>query len=232
MSDLITLTHDISDTQLAIMPALEAARKAALAEAATITTVTNPFDAECATEAARGCKTLAKDVEAARKAVKQPILDLGRKIDDTAKEFVGPLTQEVNRIERAVGAYQAAEREKAEKAKRAAQEEERRIREEAARKAAFAESDEEAEQALNAAADQVSTLRQETAKIERKPAGTALLMQRKWEVEDIEALFEARPELVRLEPNGDAIRALLKSSKKLPSIPGLRVWEEAKTSIR
>ncbi|MDP0498706.1 MAG: hypothetical protein Q7P63_01280 [Verrucomicrobiota bacterium JB022] len=232
MSELLHLSHDVSGTELAVAPALHEARGAALKAAAEITTVVDSWDAEVATDAVRQCKNLAKEVEAARKQVKQPILDLGRKIDDTSKEFSKDLNAQVQRLERLLGAYQAAEREKAEKARRAALEEERKIREAAQREAAEAFTDEEAEQALNNAADQVSALRQQNTTLDYKPAGTALLIQRKFEVEDIDALFQARPELCKIEPNNEAIRSLLKVSKKLPSIPGIRAWEEAKSSIR
>jgi len=53
--------------------------------------------------------------------------------------------------------------------------------------------------------------------------------RRTCEVIDIKALYAARPDLCVIEPNGAAIRAQIPHNQ---TIPGLRVWSEAKASVK
>lgn len=62
-----------------------------------------------------------------------------------------------------------------------------------------------------------------------KPEGVAVRQSYKFEVTDIKALFKARPDLCVIEPNNAAIRAQIPHNQ---NIPGLRIWQEAKASIR
>jgi hypothetical protein len=64
-----------------------------------------------------------------------------------------------------------------------------------------------------------------------KVAGVGSKTTWKFSVEDIHALFTARPELCIIEPNGAAIRAILKPNNGKP-IPGLRIWQEAGAIVR
>jgi hypothetical protein len=65
-----------------------------------------------------------------------------------------------------------------------------------------------------------------------KIEGMALRHEMKFEVTDIHALFEALPGMVILSPNTAAIKAHLKTLPEGTSLPGVRHWKEAKTSIR
>lgn len=65
-----------------------------------------------------------------------------------------------------------------------------------------------------------------------KLTGIATGSDLKFEVEDITALYEAAPYLVKLEPNTAAIKAALKQLGKDQRLPGVRHWREAKTVIR
>ena len=62
-----------------------------------------------------------------------------------------------------------------------------------------------------------------------KPEGVALRQSWKFEVVDINALFMARPDLCVIEPNNAGIRAQIPHNQ---SLPGLRIWQEAKASVR
>ena len=62
-----------------------------------------------------------------------------------------------------------------------------------------------------------------------KPEGVALRQLWKFEVVDIRALFKARPDLCVIEPNNASIRAQIPYNQ---SLPGLRIWQEAKASVR
>jgi len=65
-----------------------------------------------------------------------------------------------------------------------------------------------------------------------KAAGTALRMETKFEITDIYALFDAVPGMVILTPNKAAIKAQIKTLPEGASLPGVKHWQEAKTTIR
>lgn len=217
-------------------------RDEALTEARKIKTVEDAFDAECAADAMRQLKDLSRGVEDARKIVKEPVLKLGRQIDGLAKDFCEPLDAEYKRIGTLLGGYQRREKEKAEAAERKAREEAERIQREAEndvlrlkRDALANAKSEEDIAAINQKADEILDKAQiaaaETLAVSGpvKPKGTAVRTMLKFEVTNIEALYASHPECVRLEPNGEVIRALIKYNR---NIPGLRVWEETTASIR
>ena len=62
-----------------------------------------------------------------------------------------------------------------------------------------------------------------------KPEGVAVRSLWKFEVTDINALFKARPDLCVIEPHNANIRAQIPYNQ---SLPGLRIWQEAKASVR
>lgn len=235
MSTALTL-NGLQNAQIDILPEVFTRRDVAVLEARQITSIGDAFEAECAADALRGVSTIAKEIEAARKIVKDPVLALGKKIDETAKTFVSDLLTEEARLQRLLGDHQAAEQRKADKLRREAQEEADRLAREAATAARAAEratNDAQAEQAQQAAAvAEVAAVeaRVAVAEIKREaPSGTVLRQTYKFEVDDIKALFKARPDLCVIEPNGAAIRAQIPHNQQ---IPGLRIWCEAKASVR
>ncbi len=227
--DQILEIEGIDEAKIVIAETYFDKKAVALIDARGITAVRDGFTAEFATEILRGLKEIIREVEDSRKIVKAPILDLGRQIDGKAKTFVKDLTEETNRLSRLIGAWQAAEREKQAKARCEALEKERQAREEALRKAQAAGTPDEEQMAVVEGANAVQAARQAVAATKAaEPQGTRLLKFKKFEVLDIQELFRSRPECVRLEPNGDVIRALI---KKTDSIPGVRIWEEVKTVV-
>lgn len=124
----LTLTG-IRETSVSISPKAEEAKQAALADVRDITTVDDEFAMACATDALRNLKQLTKDVEDARKAVKAPVLDLGRTIDGLAKNFLADVEKEASRVNKLLNAYAAEQRRIQMEAERKRQEEERRQRE-------------------------------------------------------------------------------------------------------
>lgn len=125
-SNLINLTN-ISDAKISISQNVFDKKFELLGLSAAIITVGSFEEQESATQALNAISKLLKDVEAARKTVKSPVFELGRKIDELAKNFSGELESEKNRISRLIGSY-VAEQERQRLA------EERRLREEAERK--------------------------------------------------------------------------------------------------
>ena len=104
------------------------------------------------TNAVRDIKRLLKEVEEGRQAAKAPALDIGRKIDAAAKEFVATLEAEVNRLTGLLTTYETQQRRIAAEAEAKRQAEIRK--QEAEARAAQAEIERkarEAEQARQAA---------------------------------------------------------------------------------
>lgn len=239
MSTALTLTG-LQSAEIAIADEARAMRDKLLVEIRDITAVSDAFDADVAADVLKRATQLTRGIEANRTTVKAPVLDLGRKIDALAKEIVADLTVEIGRVSRVLGDYQIAEKRKAEAAERLARDEARRIQAEAEQKAReaakAANSDTEALAAASeimdtAAAKIVETRKAIVSTVAPKAAGTAVREDVCFEVTDIVALYAARPELVNLEPNGSAIRAICKANPKL-QLPGLRHWTEGKTNIR
>jgi hypothetical protein len=236
MSDLqITVAGSLPKPTIAIVPAALEARRVALAVSSECKEITGVMDLEAAAAALTTIKGLTRSVEDSRKEVKAPVLEVGRNIDAVAKDYLAPLEAESKRLSAMVGTYQEAARRKAEKER----EEAARVQAEAVAEmqrkqaAAVAAGDEEAADAARAeAADKIAEAQINLANAEGpRPEGIVTKTAWKFEVTDIEALHKARPELVVLEPNNAAIRAVVKASNG-KAIPGLRVWQEAGAIVR
>ena len=239
MSTALTITG-LQSAEISIAAEARELRDKLLVEIREVTSVSDAFDADVAADVLKRATQLSRGIEADRSTVKAPVLALGKQIDALAKEIVAELDGEIGRVSRVLGAYQLAEKQKAEAAERLASDEARRIQAEAeqnARKAAqAAPTDTEAlavasEIMDTAAAKIVETRKAIVSTVAPKAADTAVRVDVCFEVNDIVALYAARPELVNLEPNGTAIRAICKANPKL-QLPGLRHWTEAKTNIR
>jgi hypothetical protein len=150
-------------------------RDDALALASSITSITDPMEDAEAANALRGLNEILREVERARKAVKEPVLAISRKIDETARTFIAEVLDEKDRLEMLRGKF-------------------------------LSEAGQEA-------------------------AGDKAVIRDRWrfEVANIEQLFAAHPELCRIEPDGEKIRELLKTTQV---VPGLRVWQEVKAGVR
>lgn len=239
MSTALTLTG-LQSAQIDVSAEARELRDKLLIEIRDITAVSDAFDADVAADVLKRATQLTRGIEADRTTVKAPVLALGKKIDALAKEITAELNDEIGRVSRVLGSYQLAEKQKAEAAERLARDEARRIQAEAEQKAReaakAADSDTEAlaaaSQIMDAAAEKiVETRKAIVSTVAPKAADTAVRVDVCFEVDDIVALYAARPELVNLEPNGAAIRAICKANPKL-QLPGLRHWTEAKTNIR
>jgi hypothetical protein len=145
-------------------------------------------------------------------------------------------------MEKARAAQEAAARKQAELEEKAsrARSAERRAEFEAqaakvkeAAEAAAAEAAAKADAEVEATIEKVAEQRLVASGAARtKIGGTALRMEVKFEIEDIYALYEAAPGLVILSANNAAIKAQLKNLPAGASLPGVKHWKEAKTTIR
>jgi len=237
----LTVAGPIEAPDIELTPASFEARRMALALAEGVTEIKSPEDAKLAAETYSTVKNLLRELESCRKAVKDPILEAGRKVDFIAKEFGKELEAHSKRLSLLVGAYQERERAKAEEARREAFRKEEAIKIELAeneRKRILAESKgrtgtmmEDIGELREQAIDKIAEVRVEAAQAADLQAGVSVRKNYKFEVESIEALFAARPDLCVIEPNNAAIRAIIKASNG-KQIPGLRIWSETPAIVR
>lgn len=239
MNDTKTLILAGEGYQLAIAPEAEQLKADLLTRASAITRVSGPDENEAARAEIKALAAMRNQVEKSRKAVKEPVLQVGRDIDAKAKDFVGAIEFEEKRISGLVGDYAAeVERERQQalremEAKRQAEEKARREEEEKARaaeaariaaeQAAWEATDEAqaakaaeaariAEEQAKAAAEEKARLEAEASKPILAPAkaeGVKFVLD--YEVSDITRLYHSRPEFVKLEAKRAEILAWLKT---------------------
>ena len=193
----------------------------ALTDAENVVTVNDVFEANTAATAQKALKHLLTQIEDSRKAVKAPILQIGRNIDAIAKEFVMDVVTEEERIAKLLGAYQRIERDKKVAAQREAMAAENAIMIEQAKKAA--DSGDVMQPIEQTALAKIAELRNQVAHKHDAVAGVKVKTTTKFEVLDAAVLLQARPDL--FTPDDRKIRAALKHTK---TIPGINVWEETK----
>lgn len=237
MNAVLTLTG-LGSPEITLTAEARRTRDALLAEAGECTAVGDQLDADAAAAVLQRLKGWTRQIEAGRATAKAPVLALSRKIDGLAAELVAPVEAQSQRISRLLGEYQAEARRKAAEKLREHQRQEEALRRQAAAEMAAiereasgsAEAEARKEAVVQQYQQQVAEGRQ--ALIAAAPpriAGTAVREDWKFEVTDIQALYRAHPQLVVLQPNHTAIRAIVKHNQ---NIPGLRVWKEASTIIR
>ena len=207
-----------------------------------ITLVDSPATQLAATEVARRAQGFLKELEASRKSVKQPVLEIGRHIDKLADELAAPVKTEMQRVGAMVAKFQTLEesrvavekltRENAEReAMRAkfAAEDAARIKEAGITNEADLAKAIQAESDAKAASD--AAYRTLTAPMPSavKATGSVTKKVLRYEVTDIHALYKAMPHLVKLEANVAAIKSTCTADMV---IPGLKLWEETTTSFR
>jgi hypothetical protein len=218
--------------------AARATRDQLLIEAARVTAVADRLDADDAISVLRQLKTFLSEIEKQRELVKAPVLKLSRDIDGLARELVADVKTHESRISRLCGAFEAEERRKAEDARRAAEAEAARIAYEAAQATRKAIHTAVTPEAAVRATDEISGKAQtQIAEVRAavvappKPAASTLRGDVCFEVTDIKALHAAEPNLVTLEPNGTAIRSIIKANPNI-QLPGVRHWIEQKLNLR
>lgn len=146
--------------RVVVDPRLAELRDAALERSALIGAVTDDASNAAATAVMQDLKGLLSTIEKTRKAAKEPVLDLGRQIDEVARRESEDIKAELERVNRAAADYQTAQMERVRAQERARAEEAARIererqeamqRIEQERLAAEAEARQKAEKELAAA---------------------------------------------------------------------------------
>ena len=238
MSDLL-ITPNIGGAIVTAADAAKVRRDELLTLAGTVTTVTDRLDADDATATLRQLTEFSKHIETQREQAQAPVLALQRSIQALAKELTATITTEATRIGRVLGEFEAAERAKAEDERLKAQAEIARVAEETRKKAVeaykAADGDLAAARAVDdvvaAGAAKVAEIKQQAAAVvPPKATGSKLRGTICFEVTVIKQLYAENPTLCIVEPNGTAIRAILKQNPNL-QVPGLRHWIEQKLSV-
>ena len=237
--DVLTITPAMGVVAVSAKEAAIERRNDLLTQARAITSVADRFDADCAIAVQRDLKAFADGIEAARVLAKEPYLTTGRDIDALAKELKAEIENEGKRVSRLVGAFELAERNRAEDERRKAEAEAARIAAEASRAAAEAAAKERTLEAKERAADNVFAVaqtkivevRQAAANaVPSRPSGVSVRQYPKYEVTDIRALYAAHPDYCNIEPNGSVIIGIMRQNPNI-KIPGVRTWWEAGASV-
>lgn len=118
---------DNAALQVSIAPGAITAKTRALEESEMVSKVENACQQSFAVAAQAGLDSLIRITEKARKQIKQPVIELGRKIDAQAESFVKELTDERNRVTMLVANFQALELARVRAAEAAARMEAERI---------------------------------------------------------------------------------------------------------
>lgn len=248
MSNLI-LVSGVPGVSVTIGSQAYTDRQTALDDARMVRAVSDQFGQESAVDALRAVKALIAETEKARKAVKAPVLDLGKRIDTLASEFTGELEREAARLSGLLTAYELEQRRIAAEEQRKRDEAERKAREEAARiererqeaeRKALQSGDTEARQAAariaaeraKAEADAriAAAVAAQNAPVVERAQGQVVSDHWTFDVVDIHALAAACPDLVTITPKRADILALIKSGTR--EIAGLTIRQETSVSVR
>jgi hypothetical protein len=248
--------RNVGSVEIAIAPSAAAIRDDAIAAAGWVAQVASHAQFAAAAEALKGLRSVAKAVEASRTAIKAPVLDLGKKIDATAKAFVAEVDQEITRLTGLMTQWEIEQRRLAAEAERQRQEEERRVR--AAEEAKLAEIRRQQQAAARAellantereraAAEAQRIAAESAAAIERaaaaerqanlpavveppKVAGTVVREDWTFEVLDLKAFAQAHPDLVEITiRRADVLKMIRGGCRQLAHA---RIYTETKVGVR
>jgi hypothetical protein len=206
--------------------------KIALEVGSFVTVVKNPRQNELAVSAQKELKTYLSNVEKARKEIKRPIIDLGKKVEEIADQLVSKVQAEFNRVSSLVNAYQMVER------ARIAKEEEARL--EAMRKA-----EEERQKAVDIATTTAereeinATFARQTSLIPAVQPATKVegqIVKEEWDFEVVDPfmLIKMHPNFVRISALKDCFdRLAIKDALKTGfTVYGIKAWKQTNSTVK
>jgi len=225
---------------LSISAESEEHRNKLVLAAKTVTSITDNQTNLAARNAAVSIRECLKETEAERVRLNTPLLRGQRTLKAMSDEFCEPLVQELDRLERLAAAFMEDEKQRV-------------ARESAEQDSKLARLLQEQTVAAAASAQAASNITNEAElaralEIEAKARETALAVQTavavplpkeerargqssrqvlRWECTDIVALYNARPDLVKLTPSASLIQELC--VPECP-VPGLKMWWENKAT--
>lgn len=221
--------------EVAIIPDAYVVREKAIEESEVITEVVDDFTKGMAVDALKSIKQIISKTESARKQLKAPVIALGKKIDQCAKDYLGgKMISEQARVNKLLNGYTQEQLRIQREEQRKLQEEQQRLELErqAERRKLEAAKDAEEKAAISQKIQQTTQAAADTAAVvKHKPKvdGVTVREFTNFEVLDIMELAKARPDLVKIEPKRKEILALIKTEKE---IPGLRIFPDSSTGVR
>lgn len=247
---LVVRATESDDFQISLNGEFNLASEKAIAIAADVKLVNSEATQGNAITAIQSLDNAMRFLEKSREEVKKPFWDTGKEIDRLAKEAKAPLETEANRVRRLVSEFQRAEADRVRqeemrqqaliRAEQAKIDELERQRIEAERKAAELKS----KPARDRVAAEAARLEDEKTRLElaasMTPPVTVVMpavisgakAKTKYRVEimDINALYKAHPNCVKLEPKLSEINNLVEMGMR--NIPGVKLTEELAIETR
>lgn len=222
MNETNLILRDDGAQSIAFSGEAEALREQALADSVLIAVVRDAADNETATRALHALQRLRVNVEKARKAVKEPVLEFGRAIDVTAKQWLADVDTEAYRLSGLLADFQSLENARF----RAAQQKANEALLEVERQRAV-----EMEQAKDL--DEINSISEkysEKARVESEPPpppakapGQRISYDWNVTVIDVWTLARAHPGCVKIEPRLSEIKALLNAGAQIAGIKAERI---------
>ncbi len=240
-NQMIELTG--SGYEILASPAAQELKLSILKTSSVVKVVNDKPSEAVAIDAASQLASFRKQLEATRKAVKLPVLELGKKIDSVAENFGMEVANEEQRLRRLLGSFQMqlaqeqqrlmeeARKKEAEAQRIAAQAEAQRLKA-LQRPSVLAEA--KAESLENKAMDaRVATMELEQVAAQTRVAGASMVWD--FTVTDVHSLYCEEPNLVTVEPKRREIIEWAKRQEeqgKPVAIPGVTFKKVPKLTIR
>ena len=203
------------------------ARDGILEASRTVLSIADGDQLQVAGDVLREIDSFLNRIEASRKTVKDPIITVGRLIDDTAKTLTLELGDEKKRLRDIIGKFQAEQERLRLKAEKLAREEEEKIRRQAEADLAAAQAKAKTEKAFekkasvieqNAIEDIVNVRAAVAAVAVPKLAGFQTREEIDVKIIDITELWMHSPECVELSPRLAIIKAKAKAGVELAGV--------------
>jgi hypothetical protein len=232
VSDLAIILRDDARMLVKFSEEAQKLKDAALSAGALVGKVTNASEQNEAVSAQMELQRVLSTAEKARKAVKAPVLEYGKRIDAAAEAFCLELKEEMVRLSRLVGDFQQLELAKARAAEQARNAELLNLEREKAAELAKATSHESA----NAIQEHYNRMA-ETLPVREPTRAEGQRITQDWEitVTDIHLLYRMHSQCVELKPRLSEIKNLLKSGFEVKGVvakpivkAGVRIGAERK----
>jgi hypothetical protein len=208
-----------------------AKRTDALEKSALIGMVTCAEQQDAAVAAQTDLHTLRQIAEKQRKDLKQPHLDVNRKIDAASKEFCGPIDEELIRIAGLIGDFQQLEQARARAAVKLQQENLSHLEEDRAAELAQAKSHDDLDAINEKYAEKTALL---STPVTAPARATGQVVKSDWDIQvtDIWALVRAHPLCVKVEPRLNEIKNLLDAGLTVAGVTAKRIQKSSVRSKR
>lgn len=220
--------------QIQITPEAEKQKSTILTAARAVVAVTDPDSCDIAQSRLRSLATIRTSVESSRKLVKAPVIDLGKRIDGIAADFVADVVAEEARLSGLVTEYAREQQRIKREAELAAEQERQRVERErheaemaAQREAARIERERQAaERAAHEA--EIARLKAEAAQSEegqraaREAQEKALAAQREAEARADAARRQAEADAAAAREQEEAARIAAAEAVAAPAPAGVR----------